>query len=362
MVYRWRLLDLGELEPLRAQALYEAVAVTVGRSLAPNTLITCYPARPYVCIGFHQELEKEIDVDFCREKGLPIVRRSQGGGAVYLDSNQQFYQIVARKGSPEVPARVEDLFEKFLRPTVYTCRRLGLPAEYKPINDVVVCNRKISGNGAGELDNSTILVGNIILDLDYDAMCRALKVPSEKFRDKLAKSMREWVTSIKRELGHVPSRDKITKLLTEAYVELGINLVPGQLSKEEEEIFSRSVKPKHLSKEWLYLPMFRHQNLADLHMVKVEEGVIVKEACYKAKKMVRVTAEVAFGRIRDIVISGDFFMIPENALTLLEERLLNVPLERERLETAVRRFYKDTGVQVPGVAPEDFVEAIMMLK
>lgn len=359
MAGNWRLLDLGGLNPLEAQTLYEAVALTVSRNSAQNTIILCYPAKPYVCIGYHQELEKEVDVEFCQSNSLPIIRRSQGGGAVYLDSGQQFYQIVAKRDDPAIPAAVDRFFEKFLKPTVYAYRKLGVPAEYKPINDVVVGNRKISGNGAGELEDAAILVGNVILDLDYDAMARVLKVPSEKFRDKMAKSMREWVSSLKREIGHVPPRNEIKRLLVEGYSEIGIELVRGKLSDEEKEIFEREVRPKHLSKDWLYMPEWRHRELVERRAVKVVAGVEVVEADFKAKKMIRVTAEVAFGKIRDILISGDFFMVPENALPKLEEALTDSPLEKKALLKRVKRFYEETKVQVPGIEPKDFVEAIM---
>jgi len=359
MTEAWRLLDLGGLSPLRAQTLYEAVALSVGRGLVPNTLILCYPAKPYVCIGFHQELEKEIDVKFCREKRLPLIRRSQGGGAVYLDSGQQFYQVVARRNDPAVPAAVDGFFEKFLQPAIYTYRKLGLPAEYKPLNDIVVRNRKISGNGAGELDDSAILVGNIILSLDYDSMCHALKVPSEKFRDKLAKSMREWVTSLDRELGYTPRRSELKKHLIEVYKEIGIETLQGKLTDEEEEIFEKEAKPRHRSEEWLHLPQFRHPKLTDRRVVKVSSTAKVVEADYKAEKLVRVTAEIADNRIRDILISGDFFMMPENALPKLEEALRGKSLNKSLLLKEVREFYEKSGVQVPGVKPEDFVKAVM---
>ena len=140
----WRFLDLDGLEPLGAQTLYEAVAIALDRNLVPNTLVFCHPAEPYVCIGFHQELEKEVDVGYCQKSNLAIIRRSQGGGAVYLDSGQQFYQVVAKKDDPAIPSSVYRFFEKYLRPTVYAYRSLGVPAEYKPINDVVVENRKLS--------------------------------------------------------------------------------------------------------------------------------------------------------------------------------------------------------------------------
>jgi lipoate-protein ligase A len=205
---------LGFAEPYTAQAFYEAVAKTVAYKDSPNTIILLNPSAPYVCIGFHQELEREIDVEFCRKAGLPIIRRGQGGGATYLDSSQVFYQVVASEGSETIPAGVEAIFKKILQVPVNVYRTLGLPAGYKSLNDVVVeGNRKISGDGAGRLDGAIVLVGNIILDLDYDMMGNVLKVPSEKFRDKLAKSMREWVTSLNLELGRAPTPDEAKSLL-----------------------------------------------------------------------------------------------------------------------------------------------------
>ena len=90
----WRYIDLGRAEPLVAQAFYEAVAEAVYRGVSPNTLLMVQPDAPYACIGYHQSLEKEIDLDYLEESGLLVIRRSQGGGATYLDSGQVFYQIV----------------------------------------------------------------------------------------------------------------------------------------------------------------------------------------------------------------------------------------------------------------------------
>jgi len=85
----------------------------------------------------------------------------------------------------------------------------------------------------------------------------------------------------------------------------------------------------------------------------------VVEASYKAKKMVRVTMEIAFDRIRDILLSGDFFMIPEGMLPKLEVELVGAPLNRKELSQKLKQFYERTRIQVSGVMPEDFVEAIM---
>src|SRR5512136_2678247 len=98
-----RLLDLGLVPPIRSQTIYHAVAYAMDdASRSPDTIILVAPTDPYVCIGFHQELLKEVDVEYCRAHGLPIVRREVGGGAVYLDRNQVFAQwIFHRDALPE---------------------------------------------------------------------------------------------------------------------------------------------------------------------------------------------------------------------------------------------------------------------
>ena len=356
----WRLLDLGAREPYMAQTFYEAVAKTVGSGDSPSTIILCHPSKPYVCIGFHQELEREIDVEFCESRGLPVIRRTQGGGATYLDSNQVFYQVIAREDSEAIPAGVEAIFEKLLQVPVNVYRTLGLPAEYKSLNDVIVGNRKISGNGAGRLDKAIILVGNIILDLDYEMMGLVLRVPSEKFRDKLAKSMREWVTSLKRELGYVPTREETKVLLAQEFQNvLDIRLVKAVPSGEETRIFRGEVYPRHLSREWLYMPEWRHRQLGELRKVKVSGEVRVAEADHKARKMIRVTVEVAQDHLKDVLISGDFFMIPEDALPLLEKSLRDIPIDYAEILQRVRRFYAENSVQTPGLTAEDFSTAIV---
>lgn len=360
---RWRLIDLGMAEPIIAQTFYEAVAKAVSQKLSPNTIILVQPSKPYVCIGYHQILENEVDINYCEKNNLQIIRRSQGGGAVYLDSNQVFYQVIAHEDSEVIPKSVNALFQKLLQVTVYVYRGLGLNAEYKPINDVIVNNRKISGNGAGKLDNAIILVGNIILDLNYEMMARILKVPDEKFRDKMAKSMREWVTSLKRELGYIPPINKIKNLLVKGYEEvLGIKLIKAEPTDIEKQIFEKEIKPKHLSREWLYMPEYTHKTLTLDRAVKIADGIKVVDVVHKAKKLIRITAELSGEKINDIMITGDFFIIPSDAITKIEEELKGVHLDKEKLEAKIKDVIKKHNIEIPGIDIKDLTDAILKLK
>jgi len=355
----WRLLDLGEAGPYEAQTFYEAVAEAVDRGISPNTLILVQPAAPYACIGYHQDIEKEIDLAFTEAEGLPVIRRSQGGGATYLDGGQVFYQIVCRD-SAALPRSVDRLFEKALSVTVEGYRRLGVAAEFKPLNDVVVGGRKISGNGAGMHGSATVLVGNYIMDLDYPKMAGVLRVPDEKFRDKMAKSMEQWVTTLKRELGESPPPESIKEVHTEAFQELmGVTLAPGEPTEEERRIYAEETRPRHTSREWLYMEAPRGR---PGRAVKIAHDVKVVEADHKAGKLIRLRAEVMGAEILDLQITGDLFVIPKEAVRSLEAELIGAHLEEEELLGKITTFYEKNKPQSPGVSPRDYVDALMKLR
>jgi lipoate-protein ligase A len=357
---KWRLIDLDYCEPLIAQTFYEAVAEAIHRNKSPNTLILLQPNNPYTCIGYHQELEKELDVEYIKKAGLPIIRRSQGGGATYLDKDQVFYQIVF-KNTSVLPKDVKSVFEKLLRVTVETYNRLGVPARFKPINDVVVDGRKISGNGAGNHESASILVGNIILDLDYGLMSRVLKVPDEKFRDKMAKSMREWVTTLKRELGDAPSVEMIKETYASAFQDiLGVQLISDEPSELEWRIYREETEPRHVSSEWLNLESFQAWR-KDARAVKIAHDVKFVEVDHKAGKLIRVRAEILGSKINNIQIMGDMFVIPKEAVNTLEEMFEGIELDTTALTNTLEAFYTNTCAQTPGIGIDDFVETLMKL-
>lgn len=354
----WRLLDLGALPPVDTQIIYEAVAVARSKDLVPDTLILCYPESPLVCIGYHQELEKEVDYSFCKSQGIPVVRRILGGGAVYLDQGQLFYQVIVDKKSPKVPVSIKDFFRVLLEAPTKTYQDLGIPAQYRPINDIEVNGRKISGNGAGTVDNIVnILTGNIILDFNFEMMVKVLKVPSEKFRDKVAKSLEERMTTIKRELGHEVPLEKIKSLLIKNYEEtLNIKFRRGTLTSKEKEIM-KELRTKYESQEWLNLSYTRHPDL--VRRVKISGAASVSESAYKAPGgLIRVTMIIEENRIKEIMFSGDFWIYPQDKLAELEKSLTGASTNREEIARIIRSFYEKEGIETPGVTPEDFATVI----
>ncbi|MBU7017575.1 MAG: hypothetical protein HXS44_08700 [Theionarchaea archaeon] len=358
----WRLLNLGQRDGFFVQSIYEAVARAVTEKISPNTIILISPESPYVCIGVHQELEKEVDIEYCDNHGIPIVRRQTGGGAVYLDAQQQFYQIIIRKDNPAIPLGIEAFYRKFLQPTVRVYQRFGLPAQYRPINDVIINGRKASGNGAVTIDEALVLIGNVICDIDVDLMANVLKVPSEKFKDKMIQSLTMYMTSFKRELNRIPDRETVVTALVEEYENLlGVPLIRGELTDTEKEYVSE-IMTRLNSDEWLHKTSRRRERLLSLvkaKCTKIAGGIMVCEASHKAEKLIRITLETVDGRINDILISGDFFYEPECALGELEDELRGMKIRKKLLTAKIEGFFEKKGVQLAGVTAKDFVEAIL---
>ncbi len=346
-----RLLDLNSVSYLHSQTIYHAVAYCTTEA-SPGTVILLSPSEPYVCIGYHQVMEKEIDIEYCQKNKIPILRREVGGGAVYLDGDQLFFQCIFPKD--KVPKRLDHLYKLFLQPVVNTYRTLGVEASYRPVNDIQVDGRKICGSGAARIEDATVVVGNVMFDFNYGEMSRSLRVPSEKFRDKLYDSMQAYLTTLRRELGTVPDRKKVKDILIKEFEEvLDIPLHRGTLTPEENQMVANLDK-RFTDPNWLY-----EKGVKLNHWVKVSSDIKVMESTWKSPGgLIRAIIRLKCDTIDDILISGDFTFHPTDDLQHLEDQLTGQPIEADRLLQIVENFFARKDIQSPGVSPGDIVKAI----
>ena len=350
----FRVIDGGKVSWLDSQVIYHAVAAAMSGSGEP-TMTLVNPSKPYICIGYHQELEKEVDLDFCRENGLPITRRQVGGGAVYLDENQLFWHIIVPRS--RAPYRIEDVYTRYLAGPINALRRMGIPAVHRPVNDIQVEGRKIGGTGAATIGDAIVVVGSLIFDFDYETMVRVLKVPSEKFRDKVYHSMREYLTTIRRELGsRAPSWEDGKHILIEEIAKsLSQAIHLDQLNEREQAEMDRW-RETLTSDEWLYQAGgLRHKGL------KIAEGVHVREAAHKAPGgLIRATVVAKERTLDDLTLSGDFFIFPDNSVPALEAALAGSSLTEQELHERSIAFWQDQKIQSPGLAPADVALVVML--
>jgi hypothetical protein len=261
------------------------------------------------------------------------------------------------------PPTIPEFYLHFLKPPIYTLKRLGLEASVRQPNDILVRGRKISGNGAITIENSNVLAGDLLLDVPSELMTRIIRAPSEKFQDKLANSMEQWLTSIRQELGEDTERSNVKQYLIEGFEkELNIHLEPDHLTENELQCLQRLVLERR-KKEWIFGKDLAHQRLLSngkARKAKVRGGVIVSEAVHKAGKLIRVTLVAEERSIAGISLSGDFFTQPYlGAVAGLEKALLGVPIDEEALTERIEKAFKALGVVLFGATEKDIVSAIL---
>jgi lipoate-protein ligase A len=352
MSQKIRLLYMEGVSPLRSQTVYHAVAYAMKEN-SPNTIIMVSPKDPYVCIGYHQDLQKEVDLEYLQTRGLTVLRREVGGGAVYLDNGQLFTQWIFHKR--DLPSSLEERFTLYIDPLIKTYHELGINAVHRPVNDVLVNGKKIGGTGAAQIGIAEVVVGSLMYTFDKKTMSKVLKVPSEKMRDKVFESLEAYMTTMTQELGYTPDRVSVKDLYMRKVEEtLGAEVYEGEWT-DEEEAMAREVDERFLSDEWLY-QKGRLQQLG----VKIHQDVHIVESAFKAPGgLIRVIARLREGRIDDVSISGDFTLFPSFALGALEQSLRGTRASAELLKAKIEEAYYRLSIQSPGVTPGDFTTAII---
>jgi len=347
-----RLIDFGQVESLRSLAIFHGVGYAL-REDTPDTITITRPLDPFVSIGHHQDAGTEVDLGFCEQAGVPVYRREIGGGAVYLDEGQTFWHTIFHQS--RVPTTLADVYTRFLAGPVLALNRMGIPAVHRPVNDIQVDGRKIGGTGAATVGESMIVAGSLMFDFNYELMVRVLRVPSEKFRDKMYSTMREYLTTINRQLGEdAPTREEGVRILIECFNEtLGDELVLDEPRPDELAAITEQ-EERIASAEWLHLDGLPPSG----DKVRIAEGVDVLEGVYKAPGgLIRASVAVRDGAIDGILLSGDFFIEPAEALHDLQDGLVGV----EHTDLAVLAVVKETldSSDAPGIDATDITTAIM---
>ncbi len=311
------------------------------------------PSSPYVCIGYHQNLEQEVDLDYCEKNNIPVFRREVGGGAVFLDGNQIFYQIVLHKDHPLASTDKTEFYRRMLQPVADTYKELGIPAKYRPVNDVITLEgRKIAGTGAAEIGDYIILVGNLIADFDYRTMTKVLRVPDEKYRDKVFKSMTENLTTIKRELGHIPTWDEMAEPLIRHFEQVLGTLEPAELPQKVYDQIE-ILKPEFESDEWLFMK----RKARDERKIKIVSDINIIQHVHNAPGgLMKAVYELKENIISNLSLSGDFFCYPRKAINDLESLLDGTDLSE--VGDLIADFYERSEIEIPGITPADWVKVL----
>lgn len=193
-----------------------------------------------VSIGYFQSMEEEVNVEECKRIGVDVLRRITGGGAV-LHEFELTYSFITKV----YPANIMESYKLICDPVVMCLNRLGFNAKYVPLNDIIVNNKKVSGNAQTRKNNTLLQHGTILLDVKFDEMFSVLKVPSEKIKDKMINDVKARVMGINKSFKEVASN------LKESFAErFGAQVIIDNLSRKEVEDTEKLAVGKYSSHQW----------------------------------------------------------------------------------------------------------------
>ena len=298
------LIDARTLDPDHNLALEEYVFTSMPRD---KEYLILWQNDNAVIIGRHQNTLAEIDESYVQEKGIRVVRRMSGGGAVYHDlGNLNFSFIVDAAGSQV------DL-ERFCLRIAVALGKLGLDARLDGRNDILAEGCKISGNAQYMKEGRVMHHGTLLFDSDLSVLSKALKPDPEKIKAKGVKSVRSRVANIRSLLKQDMTLQEFRDHL--AWYLLGGDGVRYQLTEQDLAAVEAIRAARYGTWEWNYgaSPSCDVQRSARI------EGV----------GTVRAHMRLEHGCIADVAFTGDFFSTkePEGLAQLLRGK----PLARAAL-------------------------------
>jgi lipoate---protein ligase len=175
-----------------------------------DDLLLFYVNAPAIIIGRNQNTLEEINSDLVDARGVRVVRRVSGGGAVYHDLGNLNFSFMTR----DVNTRF-NRYDLFNKPVVEVLRELGVPAEIGGRNDILANGRKISGNAQFATAGRMFSHGTLLLDSNLDDVTATLKPKPGKVESKGVKSIRSRVANISEFLSEPISVDELRDRILE---------------------------------------------------------------------------------------------------------------------------------------------------
>jgi lipoate-protein ligase A len=249
--YDWRLIRGEQVDPPMNVALDEVLTRRVGEGSRQPTLRFWGRYKPEVVIGRFQSVGNEVDEGAAEEMGVEIIRRTTGGGAMFVEpDNIITYSIYAPLEMVAGMSTVESY--AFLDGWVVEAfRSLGIEARYEPINDITSTGGKIGG--AAQARRHGVVLHHTTLSYEMDAarMLRVLRVGQEKLSDKAIKSAEKRVGPLRRQT-QMPREEVVGHMIETFSEQVGDRLTEDHVTTEELAEAEDLVRDTYGTQAWIY--------------------------------------------------------------------------------------------------------------
>ena len=280
----------------------------MARYVSEDECFFMWQVEPSVIFGRNQLIENEVNLDFCKKHGIQMYRRKSGGGCVYADKRNVMFSYITSE------EQVGFTFNRYINMLVTVLQRLGVDASASGRNDVMIGDRKVSGNAFYHLPGRSIVHGTMLYDTDMVNMVGAI-TPSD------AKLLSKGVASVYQRVALLKDYTKLS--LEEFMIYVRQTLCDDDLMLTNEQVKAiEQMEKEYLSDEFIYGKNPRY--------------TLIKRRRIEHVGDLEARIEVKNGIIKNVNLMGDYFLVGDLDKGLLQ-KLIDVPLEY----VALRRVLPD---------------------
>ena len=192
-----QVLQVSVDDPATNLAIDEALLNDAEASETPLEYLRLWEfSRPVVVVGRASKVADEVQQPFCREAGIPILRRCSGGTAVTVGPGCLLYSLVlSTELRPEM--REIDTVHRFVMQSVQSQLSPHLDGlEFQGTCDLSWNDQKFSGNSLRVAKRSVLYHGTVLYDFPVDLVHSTLGTPPRQPDYRRDRAHKDFVSNV----------------------------------------------------------------------------------------------------------------------------------------------------------------------
>lgn len=311
----------------RRLVFYLAMEEFLARENNDEEAFFIWQVAPTVICGRNQNIEAEVNLDYCKKNKINVFRRKSGGGCVYSDEGNLMLTWITRSEG------VQQTFDRYLQRITELLNSMGAQATVSGRNDILIDGRKVSGNAFYQTPVKSIVHGTLLYETNFENMVRAITPAQSKTESKGVASVRQRVTNLTEHTNW--SKDAVKQHLIQALCDEERMFTDKEIEAIEE------IEATYLTDDFLW--------------GKNPASNLIYEGRVNGVGGFTVRFRMRMGKIDDLTLEGDFFVL-QDPVPLLGKCLCGQPIQEDAFRKALADV--DLGEYIYKLSTEDWIQLI----